>query len=49
MNDLDYAKMIEIPVTTSEISVKKARKFRRRRPETLKRELIEKLNGEPAE
>ena len=45
MNGFDYAEMIEIPVTTSEVSVKKARKFRRKKTEALKRELIDAVNG----
>ncbi|MBP5307880.1 MAG: hypothetical protein J6Z34_01970 [Clostridia bacterium] len=49
MNELDYAEMIEIPVATSEVTVKKARKFRRKRVETLKKDLMEAVNGKTEE
>ena len=46
MNELDYAQMIEIPVATAEVTVKKAGIFHRRRHAAQKRELMEKVNGE---
>ncbi len=47
MNDnIDYATMIEIPVSTAEITVKKPRLFKRKRHEALKQELIDKVNEE---
>ena len=41
MEDLDYAKMIEIPVNTCDIIYKKPKRVKFRRPESLKQELIE--------
>ena len=50
MNELDYAKMIEIPVSTADIvTVGKQRKFRRKREEKLKDKLISAVNDSAAE
>lgn len=51
MNELDYAKMIEIPVSSCDVTYKKppAAKRRKRRNDALKRELIDKVNDETAE
>ncbi len=51
MNDFDYARMIEIPINSCDVSVKPraAAKFRFRRGETLKKTLMEKINSDAYE
>ena len=48
MNDFDYARMIEIPVSTCDVVAKKQKRLWFKRPEALKQELIETVNGEDA-
>ena len=45
MNDLDYEKMIEIPVNTCDLTYVKSKKFKRKRTDFLKRRLMQAING----